>query len=170
MNHLSPIFSLLIPRQQKRESQRRLSLTYASVSGGLLLFFPPSLSAVLRAAAFPLQRQMQFIPMADNIFPRALRRAGGWEAPVDPLPSCSAQACAGVSPCQGEGSKFQNLSDVYCHLYCQSGCRPRKTEEQSPVGSKLRVGGVPRWQSASWRLQGWTREKKTSWSMICHSH
>lgn len=124
------------------------------------MFFPPSLSTVLHAAAFPLQRQMQFIPMADDICPRALHRAGGWEAPVDPLPSCSAQACAGVSPCQGEGSRFQNLSEVYCHLYRQSGCRPRKTEERSPVGSKQRVGGVPRWQSVSWRLQGWTRAKE----------
>lgn len=103
---------------------------------------------------------MQFILMADNTCPRALQRAEGWEVPVDPLPSCSAQTCAGVTPCQGKGSKFQNVTEVYCHLYCQSDWRPCKSEEQSPLGSKLRVGGVPRWQSVSWRLQGWTRAKE----------
>lgn len=56
---------------------------------------------------------------------------------ADPLPSCFAQASSGVSPCQEKGSKFQTVTKIYCPLSCQSGCRPCKAEEQSPLASKL---------------------------------
>lgn len=99
--------------------------------------------------------------MADSICPE------GWEVPADSLPSCFAQACSGVSPCQGKGSRFQNLTKIYCHSCCQSDHRPCRTEEQSPLASKLGVGGVPWWQSVSWRLQGWASTKENI--LICDS-